>query len=289
MHLQLNNPSLFLLSVMALLPAGCGESAYDLTPIFTQGEIRRDVLSTRMTGTVTCHNGEQQYEGTMDVVQESAVETDILAVDAGQPTRIRKAMLSSRSESTVNIGGESIVSEEVEPLAGRSVIMTKVDGAWKGRLVGGAPSPEQSLAIVQLQEAEAFEDVVPARELHIGESWVIGGDHFRRYMGDLSSSVFTGQMKLRFEQIVEFNGEACALLSAQIDFTMTAGPDEDLQGITKVSAEGHIYRSLTSRLDLSGEFVGTCEFTGELMEGGARLPMTMRGPIKISGSTTRDH
>ncbi len=272
-----------------LFLSGCGEPAYDLSDTASPGEIVRCVTTmTFEEGTFSLRQGDQILEGTAKGSLETVVEIDTLEVKDGQPTRLRVATLSSLDQSTMSIGGEIEETQEVSPLAGRSVLLTKGGETWSGRLVGGAPSPEQTAAITELAESYLEGDVLPDREVRVGDSWSVGGDALRRYLGGYEAAGFSGQMTIHFEQLVEFNGETCALLSLQLDATGKCALNETVSGTMKISGEGHIYRSLAQRLDVSARITGSLNIQGELFEDGQRVQMSLHAPLVITETMTRD-
>lgn len=198
-----------------------------------------------------------------------------------------QVMMDGTSKMTRKIPGE--FEEETPlplPLLGRSVLFTRNGEGWQSRLVGGEPIEDQMLAIQEYDNPWP-EDFVPNGEVKVGESWTMGGDRLRQLLG-FAAEGFTGTMKSHFEQVVDHNGERCALLSLQIDVGGKVPTPEGSPMSATMSGEGFIDRSLAEEIDVYSKISGDLKLEGNLVEEGQTIQITITGPFVIEERITND-
>lgn len=277
---------IILLQFLCLFLVGCGAKAYDLRTKPAQGDIHRSNLRSSVErGQITMQAGNQIAEGTADMVTRLVSEIDFLEVEDGQPQRIKISHLESEERMRMSIGPDGAQENvEQDALIGRSLLFTRDGQQWNRRLVGGEPTPEQQL-VIDSYDVPWGDDLVPDRKIHVGDDWVISGDQLAKYSSYDAENI-SGQMRCHFEQVLDFNGEECALISIQMD--LTGKVEQEYSGEVSISGEGYVYRSLTSKVDLATRIAGQVTFRAESMADGQRVSMTIRGPIVIEETITKD-
>lgn len=140
----------------------------------------------------------------------------MLAVDGDMPTRLKVSWMSSTGTTVMQLpDSPTDESPLAQPLLGRSMLFARDGDQWQPRLVGGKPTAEQSAGIQGVGNPGP-EDVVPAGDASLGDSWTLGGGRLRQWFGLVAEGV-TGIMQVHFEQVVDYNSQPCALLAVEVD------------------------------------------------------------------------
>lgn len=159
-------------------------------------------------------------------------------------------------------------------------------GKWQSRIVGSAPTEEQSKAIDGLGNPWPG-DLVPRKAVSVGDSWTQDGERLREWFG-ISEEAFSGVLKVYFEKVVEYKDEQCALLSIQFDISGDAIlPDGEPLSIN-VSGEGFIYRSLAKKIDIYSEIRGDGRWDASYFDAGQEMQLTVTGPFVAEEQVFKD-
>ena len=91
-----------------------------------------------------------------------------------------------------------------------------------------------------------------------------------------------GKLKAHFEQVIERDGEMCAMVAVQFDITgkvpFESGPPMPFT----FSGEGHVYRSLADKIDRETSLSGTLTLQMvEIVPGQSHLRMVSEGPFTV--------
>ncbi len=284
----MKNLLMLLTSLLGILFSGCGQPSYNLHQEVSPGEVFRSEGSFRLEGgrLVISASG-QSVEGQAEMFNAETTEMDVLKAEEGKPTRLKLSVMESRFQIAMRVPGESPEeTSESNVLAGRSILFERDGENWSSRLVGGEPTKEQQIEMKSLVDPWP-EDLVPDRKVKVGESWSLTGEKLRTVFG-FAPEGFTGKAQVHFEEVLEYNGEQCALLSIQVDASGKV-PDSELQEMTaSLSGEGHIYRSLAKKIDVYSKISGdiTWKMTGE--EDGQTFQMTIKGSFVTEYKMTKD-
>ncbi len=219
------------------------------------------------------------------MVFQQTHETDFLQVEDGEPNRIKVSLL--QEEQTFQMRMEPNGSKdfaEPDPLLGRSVLFTRDGDAWSKQLVGSPPTDKQRQAVEACGDPWS-DDLGVEGKIRVGDSWTVAGDRFGRVF-DAEMKGVTGQLACRFEEVVDFQQEPCALISVQLD--MTANLTGEVGGKLSISGEGFVYRSLATKLDVSTRITGVLEVESQELIDGQWATMTIRGPVVVEATVTKN-
>lgn len=278
---------LLLLAALCAGTLGCGAS-YELSREYKQGEVSRTEATLSVPrGDLTIDVGSQTISGTYEMRVTSVTELDLLAVKKGQPIRVKITHLAGGTESILqSAGGPPERGFEADPLLGRSVLFEKKGAQWQPKLVGGVPDERQKAALDE-HEPPCFEDYVPGQKLQVGDSWTVSGDRLGHLFG-MAPDRSAGTMKAHFEQVLEYQGDRCALFSVQFDVSGKILNSTGEPMAATFSGEGHIYRSLVKKIDVRLELSGTVRLEMDMNADGQNGRLILNGPFSMEETSTKE-
>jgi len=184
--------------------------------------------SVTLNATVTMNlkvktdGGEQEFQA----VNNRLATVEIGAVADGRPTRKTVEYLSDTDEQTA--GGRTERREN--PLHGKRVTGARKDGKWTFAC-------EEKLDEETLRKAgddEKFTQLLPGREVAVGESWTLSGDKLSDAWA--ASGGLEGEMKMTLKDLKEIDGKRCATIAMKWDVKSPKAPD-GTQHLLKVDGE----------------------------------------------------
>lgn len=285
---MLNRLPTFVAIAFAMAAVGCGDS-YDLHDEVAVGDIYRSVSNFSIrNGHLTVENAGQSAEFPMEMQADVITETDILKVDGGEPVRLKTTHIVEETSMKMEVPGEPVEeAPDHGALEGRSLLFEREGEKWKSRLVGGDPTEEQAIAIQDYGSPWLTNGIVPDHEVEVGDSWTIDGDQFKEWLGAGKGDASSGRVQVYFEQVVEYDGQSCVLLSVQVDASFQMPITSENSGTTSLSGEGFIYRSLSEKIDLYSKISGTARIEGDVFEQGQMIHTTISGPFVLEERITK--
>lgn len=212
--------------------------------------------SNMLNGKMKMKFGERDFAGTMSKMDKEVQVIDYLADD-----KIKVTYAKSRGFGKTVMMGKADEEEEVDPIEGRVVLLSKAEGKWSGRLQGDPVEPVdhekvddeiKKLAKSLNNSTEESVEIYGTKSRKVGDTWKVdpknvpGMDEFK---------IEDGTMTVTFLEVKELNGEPCAILKGKFSMNglMT---EEKMQGMkAKLSGEMRIVRSMKYFMDykLEGE------------------------------------
>lgn len=132
-----------------------------------------------------------------------------------------------------------------------------------------------ALKDIDANEGENDDELYSDKAVKVGDSWEVKADALKEFLGAGAEGV-TGKVKMTFKDIVDYNGEQCALVEGMVKIGGQVEGEMEMNLDTKVS----VYRSLKTFKDLK------MEMDGAINGGMKAMNMTMAGTIK--GTTTSE-
>jgi len=189
---------------------------------------------------------------------------------------------NSSSGGMTMMGQKQPIKEELEPLHGQTVILTKADGTWTGKLKEGEATDEQKKRIAKIAKnyngAGNDAQIYGKTPRKIGDTWNVDPSKIDSFGAD--GEDLEGTFKVTFKGIEKFQGEDCAVLVADIDVT---GPTGDGDAKMNLKGKARILRSLKNLVDLENKMEGKMKMSGTINQGAGT--MKMEGPMIMSAKT----
>lgn len=232
----------------------------------------------------TIRSGAESVQGVTQLGVELLTEYDILATQGSKPTRVKISHFADYSQVQFQRGEELDENVTFNPLHGHSILASLDNNTWNYRLIAEQPTADQREEIANY--ANNWErDIAPNRKVQIGESWIFSGEKLASILG-WSGQAIDGRVEIKFEKVIDFNGEQCALLP--LTFSMTAGLSNHLGNKVTMSGKGEIYRSLTTKIDIYHELKGSMKIDIEEVIDGRSIHTTIEGSFVATGSAAMD-
>mgnify|MGYP000141469202 FL=1 len=229
------------------------------TMAMTECAMVMEMQGQKMNGSMT-RNGEAIKVATIDS------DTQITVV-------VQK---DSSVGSVTMMGQQQPAKEEKEPLHGQTVILTKAEGKWTGKLKEGEATEKQQKKIDKLVKKYNGESddkhIYGTTPRKVGDSWDVDPSKVSSFgNGDQK---LAGTYKVTFKGIEKFQGDDCAVLVADIDVTGATG-DGDMK--MNVKGQFRVLRSLKHLIDLEKKMQGKMKMNGTINKGAGTMGIT--GPM----------
>lgn len=273
---------LTLLASLTLISSVCfSQEAVNLTgePEPKPGRTWREVTEAVMKdGTMNMAMGDQQMNGTCD-----STESTIATAEELKDGKVRLIIEKEVSSNSITLGGRTQSNDEQGPLVGIPLIAEKTNGKWTFRLEKGQPTPEQQEELDGLADDKAIDaEIYPDRKIKVGESWSMSPKAIAHLMGEDTPNA-SGKGTLTLKDIVEHNGQRCALIELDFEGSGTMTDDSGVAVQMTMAMKGDIYRSLEMFEDIKADLKGNIDMTSSPQEG---FSMKMGGPLTLTSSIT---
>lgn len=210
-------------------------------------------------------------------------------IEARTPTSARVTFREDRTEEESSILGETHKEAEDEPLAGQIVLLSRgPDGKFEADLEAVQATAEQRVALDELADDwNAGEEELPNHPVKVGDSWEASPAALASMFSDGKTLRVTGEIFYTFEEIVDYDGERCARLRANVNgvtVTMLSEPENAEINVT-LGGTGTMYRSLERHVTVHEELEGPVSLRGAFHpEGtppGVKVDMVMTGTLNL--------
>ena len=235
------------------------------------GAVMTKTEHIKMNMTLAIENEGQKMNGTMVMTNE---EKEIHTVKSKTEISVKTEI--KNSAQTGNIAGQKLPdAKNVDPIEGKTVILTKKAGKWSAKLVG--EDTEDSLQedvekMAKSMNKNTDKSIIGTKPRKVGETWTVDAADVPDFLGDDTKNT-TGSFKVTFKKVEIYEGEECAVLHYDVEMKGETESGE----IIGMKGKAIEYRSLKwcegVKFSLKGTMTIDNEAKGMHIEG----PMTMTG------------
>jgi len=272
--------SLLPLAVMVFTwNAARAEDTYDLRgPAPLKGQIFVSKSTLKMKDSdLELSVMDQKIKLKQTMIVNSEEEEEILEVKGREVTKTKARVLKEKTKT--NMGGDGEFEEKAGELEGETILTQRAkDGTWTHKLVDAVPTEEQEKELKKRNGPENEDEIYPAEKVAVGHTWKVDAAKMKSLTGNTFTDV-KGKMDQKFVKVEKVNGEECAVIETR--GTMTGKlKDDDGTPDVELKITSTSWRSLTSGLELKGEFKGTIKIEGKTKINDEEVDMKLTGPIE---------
>ena len=269
--------------ISTTLFTGCGgQNGYTLAgENLSKGDIvRQEMKMTVTNGEVICAiPGQEEIKGVFEMEIAQLIENEVLETDGNGMTNVKVNILRWTNEFSMDLAGEENKETERDPLDGKTILGRKESGLWKFSLQSGQPSTEEADALEEFGRVYAMNEWgYPSHQVAVGESFDVPESMIIKMMGPDIADV-SGSGSSTLQEVVSYNNKQHALIMGAMKMK-GVDPESDLN--MELSLQGQHYRDLEDFLDVDAVYKGQIKYSGEQVEEGIKMSMTMRGPISVT-------
>ncbi|WP_435894300.1 hypothetical protein [Oceaniferula spumae] len=266
-------------STAAVDPEVAGYLLFDSSKTLPVGTVRTETeVMTMKDCKLTMEMQGQKMDGSMTRVGE---KVSVYTVDSDDKITM-KVEKSASEGSMVMMGQQQNQPKELDELHEKTVVFTKTDGVWTGKLDGGEATEKQQEKIEKIAKKingdGDSKHIYGTERRKVGDSWDADTSKITSFGDD--GQKLSGTFKVTFEGVETFKDQKCAVLVADVDLTSPTG-EGDM--VMKVKGKFRIHRSLEHLVDLENEMEGTVTMNGTINQGAGK--MTVEGPMTMSEKT----
>lgn len=279
------------LALLLTLPA-LGEKVDLRGPAPEEGEtLVNTVVTDTEAGTLTMTVQGQPIQGQMETDTTNVIETKILEVTEGQPSKVQSTFIEAKSVSKTTMFGQTQEQEDTN-MQGAVMTQTKTDDGWE-TTIKGAQLPQEAKDMVKSAGYVDPRMVFPDKPVGVGDKWKIEDEVMQAIMGQtgMPGATFDGEMNFHMVDLKQDDGKMIAVIDFTMDGTvkMDMSPDPNTQmNITiKMKGDGTIDRNLTD-YTTSQDFEGDMDMDMQVTSGGQQaMTMTAKMPMKTTQTQER--
>ncbi|GAA5215788.1 hypothetical protein ACFSJ3_10675 [Corallincola platygyrae] len=223
----------------------------------------------------------QHLQGSAEIMGTDTSQLEILSEEAGRPTVLKLTIVKEQVDTKVILGEEESVTSESGIFEGHSLLIQYKQGQWQKQLLGAEPTEQQrrELKTGYTDDFESYPDGMVA----LGESWQFEGAELAQLMGFGSYLSVDGSATMKFLEVVEYEGETCALITLQrLEMTAITLDGDGNEVTLNFGGEGRVYRSLDRFIDRQVDFNGNMKMQTEAVMEGQKVGIAINGPVTIS-------
>lgn len=228
----------------------------------------------------------QEVPLTMSMTFTEEEETEALAVDGRQVTKVRQKVLKEGVKVVASVMGMDNEEDKPADLEGQTLVGERgKDGKWTYKLVDGTPDDDQKKELKQKSGPENDDDLYPAEKVAPGHKWEVDAAKMKSLTGNSMTDV-KGKLKQTFVKVEKVDGEECAVIETAGKLTAKLVPEEEDDPAPAVEMEVKAtgWKSLKTGLEVKAKFDGKIKIAGKQKAQGQEIEMEMAGPI--SGEST---
>ena len=210
----------------------------------------------------------------------------VLAVGEDGPTKV-----SVHYDEVIDVqqsaGADDPDAKDASPLAGKSFVLEKAAKGVKITDEEGASVAEDVAALVREKELSRDESLehgfdriatlVSERTRKLGDKIEVPGDVALEIAGG-DSDLKDARMRLRLSEVREVDGAACAVFTAELKLSGTAGADEYK---TAIDLSGEILIRIDGARFVSADLSGRITVDGAVSTDETTVTVSGEGPLKI--------
>jgi hypothetical protein len=241
-----------------------------------QFEVRSGALNVN-------YGGLAMPPGTMALTYEQAASTEVLGVNAGRASKVRRTIDRMNWRLSRQFGGQRDDADIPSPLQGRSIVAEREGSAW--RIIGGGAGLPATIS----DDIGALFDTdwgYPAEPVPVGHQWMLGGEQLARFLGLGGFAVSDGEASFQFEAIEDCAPGRCAAIEVRLRVSGTMVDDSGVPMQLALQGDGYVLRSLSDNIDREHRLSGDLQLQASTMEGGIPITMTVTGPFTLTGQAS---
>lgn len=246
-----------LLAILALCTAPlCANVVFGPVIAGPGKSVRLVSNSNSETGTIRLEKDGRVRNGTIRFNRERDLSWTFREPSADGSQRGMLSVARIATSSTVTIDGMPEKTDDLSPLSGKMIAMTKpAGGDWKFELDGSVPMQRIDKEIAELK-LYLNRKWYPQRSVSLGDSWEFDPTWIRMLIErDLAKAQTIGTMRLR--QIRHAPGKSVAVIDVSIRSTGGDFRPDGTETTAQIELSGQVLVNLKTMLDESLELSGT--------------------------------